>query len=115
MERLTKKQKEFSDKYIETGNGTKAALEVYNTDDYNTAAAIASQNLNKLNIRAYLEEKSKDAASMVYKLSQKAKNEGVRLGASKDILDRAGFKPVEKSEVTLSLSLREMFNKTKIL
>ena len=44
---MTLKQKLFTKKYLETGNGTQAVLEAYNTHDPNTAAVIASENLNK--------------------------------------------------------------------
>jgi phage terminase small subunit len=44
---LTKKQKGFVKDYIETGNGTQAALNNYDTIDYSTAGNIASDNLRK--------------------------------------------------------------------
>ena len=96
-ERLTKKEKGFADDYIETGNGVQSALEHYDTDDYSTAGAIASQNLKKLKIQNYIQQHAEAAESMIYSLSQNAQAENVRLGASKDILDRAGFKPIEQS------------------
>ncbi|RJQ27951.1 hypothetical protein C4577_00360 [Candidatus Parcubacteria bacterium] len=52
---MTTKQKLFIKKYLETGNGTQAALEVYNTNDPNVAKVIASENLTKPNIREALE------------------------------------------------------------
>jgi phage terminase small subunit len=55
--KLTRKQKIFADKYIETGNGTKSALEAYNTTDYDSANTIARENLQKPPIKAYLEDK----------------------------------------------------------
>lgn len=47
MDELTKKQRGFVKDYVETGNGVKAALNNYDTDDYNTANAIAVENLQK--------------------------------------------------------------------
>lgn len=45
---LTGKQLAFVKQYVKTnGNGTKAALASYNTDDQITAKAIASENLTK--------------------------------------------------------------------
>lgn len=95
---LTKKQKGFVKDYLDTGNGTQSALKNYDTDDYNTAAVIANENLNKPNVREFLEEHASEAASMVHKLSQEAEGEAVRLNASKDILDRAGYGAVQKSQ-----------------
>ena len=95
---LTKKQKGFSDDWLELGNGTKAALKNYDTTDENTAANIASVNLRKTKIIAYLEEAAAGATIRIKELSEKAKNEAVKLNANKDILDRAGYKPVEKTQ-----------------
>jgi len=52
---LTVKQKAFADHYLETRNGQESARKAgYDADD-NTLRAIASENLTKPNIRAYLE------------------------------------------------------------
>ena len=53
---LTKKQKGFVKDYLETGNGVQAALNNYDTDDYNTAAVIAHENLKKPNVKSAIEE-----------------------------------------------------------
>lgn len=44
---LTKKERGFVRDYVKTGNGTRAALKNYDTKEYFTAAAIASENLKK--------------------------------------------------------------------
>lgn len=94
---LTKKQKDFANAYIDSGNGTKSALATYDVKDENSAAVVASTNLSKLKIQEYIADKAEDAASMVYKLSQTSKQDFIKLNASKDILDRAGYQPVAKS------------------
>lgn len=53
---MTIKQKLFVKKYLETGNGTQAALEAYNTNDPNVAKVIASENLTKPNVKVALDE-----------------------------------------------------------
>jgi phage terminase small subunit len=65
--KLTKKQKVFVAEYLETGNGTKAALEAYDigtkhgTDDPEKVAAVmATQNLAKLNVVEAIRNGSKD-------------------------------------------------------
>lgn len=58
--KLTKKQREFADKYIETGNGTNSVLGVYNTEDSRTAAVIAHENLTKPNVVNYIQSKLSD-------------------------------------------------------
>ena len=39
-------------------------------------------------------------------LSKRAKSEYVQLEASKDLLDRAGFKPVDRSQVQVAGDIR---------
>jgi len=115
---ITKKQKDFAKSYLETGRGNLAVIEAgYEVSTDESARAIASQNLTKPNVIAYLESKAEKAAEFVYKLAESGENENVRLGASKDILDRAGFKPVEKSlnvnanvEVAPNDNLKELAN-----
>ena len=40
------------------------------------------------------------------KLATGARSEYVQLEASKDILDRAGFKPIDRSQVPVSYTIR---------
>ncbi len=54
--KLTKKQRGFVKDYIKTGNGTKAALKNYDTQDHNTAHVIASENLLKPTIALALKD-----------------------------------------------------------
>lgn len=103
--KLTKKQKGFVKDYIDTGNGVQSALKNYDTKDYATAGVIAVENLEKPKIREALEAHAQPAESMIFNLSQKAKSEMVRYVSSKDILDRAGYKPVEKSQ-SLNLDIK---------
>jgi hypothetical protein len=42
------------------------------------------------------------AVAKVLKLASGAKSEYVQLEASKDILDRAGFKPIDRSQVQVA-------------
>lgn len=65
--KLTPKQRKFLKVYFETGNGTKAALEAYDTDDYFIAASIAQQNLQKLKvpIKTFLEAKGLSIGHLV--------------------------------------------------
>lgn len=53
---LTKKEKGFVKDYVELGNGTKAALNNYDTESENIAAAIASENLRKPKIQQAIAE-----------------------------------------------------------
>jgi phage terminase small subunit len=89
--KLTLKQRSFANGYLESGNATEAANRAYKPKNRNTAHAIGVENLRKPTIKAFLDEKARDAVLMVYKLSQRATSEAIRLNASRDILDRAGY------------------------
>ena len=55
--RLTRKQEKFAHKYIQNdGNATKAALEVYDTDDYDTASQLGHKNLTNPAVRSLIKE-----------------------------------------------------------
>lgn len=101
---LTKKQEGFVRDYLESGNGRMAALKNYSTEGKESAASIAWENLQKPAIIRRLQESVEAARSMIYKLSQESEIDAIRLSASKDIMDRGGFKPVEKSEVSAVIS-----------
>ncbi|MBL7057807.1 terminase small subunit [Patescibacteria group bacterium] len=100
MNKLTKKQENFCVEYLETGNATEAAERSYSVKNRQTANAVGAENLAKPSIRAYLDRIAKSAVIVIYELSQSAINEAVRLSASKDILDRAGYRVQEKSAET---------------
>lgn len=97
MPTLTKKQKGFVKDYIDTGNATQAVKNNYDVSNDLTARSIGSENLTKPNIQQAIESHAEKAESMVYHLSQNAEAEVVRLNASKDILDRAGYKPIDRA------------------
>lgn len=98
--RLTKKEKGFVDDWLELGNATKAALRNYDTKIYSVAGAIGSENLKKQKIIDYIESQAAGAALRMKELSMSAKTEQVRFAANKDMLDRAGFKPQDKVDLT---------------
>lgn len=61
MTKLTEKQKRFADYFIETGNGTEAAkLAGYKGKNLNR---IAAENLSKLDIKSYIDEKLTEMSS----------------------------------------------------
>jgi phage terminase small subunit len=108
MDELSKKQREFVKEYIDTGHGTNSALKAYDitlegktkVEIERTASTIAWENLGKPKIIKAIQDASSIAQSVVVELAQNSSNDSVRLGASKDILDRAGFKPVDKTDHT---------------
>lgn len=103
MKNLSKKQEGFIKDYLDTGNGTQAVLKHYNVkgkNKENIAASIARENLTKPQIMEVIQAEAKDALARIVELSMTATNEAVKLSANKDILDRAGFKPTDKHDVS---------------
>lgn len=54
-EKLTIKQRKWLKLYIETGNATEAAFQAYDCKDRDSARALGSENLAKLNISELME------------------------------------------------------------
>ncbi len=101
---MTDKQDLFIQEYVRSGNATKSAI--YAGYSEKTAKAQGHQLKNKLSEQIQdatykaLQDKIPQALKWVTDLAENAESESVRLGAVKDILDRAGMKPVEKIETT---------------
>jgi hypothetical protein len=49
----------------------------------------------------------------MHKLAKKAKSENVQVIASKDILDRAGYKATDKLLISGNFTLEQLFKKSK--
>jgi phage terminase small subunit len=101
--KVTIKQAKFIEEYLKTGNATQAVYKSYNVKAEHTAASIGSENLRKPDIKALIESFAESAAKRISQLSAQDENLTVALGASKDILDRAGFKPKEEEFVQNNL------------
>ena len=61
MAKLTLKQKKFADEYIISGNATQAAIKAGYKEK--TANRIGSENLSKLDIKKYIDERMKEIES----------------------------------------------------
>jgi hypothetical protein len=88
LRRLTLKQRGFVKRFIETKNGTRAALDNYDTTDRNTAAMIASDNLTKPNVRQEVEQQLKEAG-----LNQAYLDDSLKKVADAGIRNLAATKP----------------------
>ena len=93
----TKKQRKFAKEYVESGNGTQAALKAYDTESKDTAKSIASENLTKPNVRELIDGYAAKAIKGIQTLAETAENESVRLKANIDQADRAGYVAVAKN------------------
>ena len=100
----TEMQAQFVEIFCLTGNATKAATMAGYSEK---TAYVKGCQLKKQFAREIAEQTQQmivdsipGALSQLKNLAESAQSESVRLGAVKDILDRAGLKPVEKVEQT---------------
>jgi|GEM_PF-3381758 len=104
--KITVKQAKFAQAYLRTGSPARAALEAYDIKPTDrdkmmaTAGVMGNYCLKRKAVIEYLEQIAGSAILRVEDISKKAKNESVKLRANQDILDRAGYKPVDKVETT---------------
>ena len=112
--KLTDKQMKLVDTLVAKGcRVTQAAKEAgYAKGD--SGRVSASKALRQPHVQQYMMAQVSDqlglnatvAAAKVLKLATGAKSEYVQLEASKDILDRAGFKPIDRSQVQVAGDIR---------
>ena len=100
----TEKQDKFIEHYCRTGNDTQSAIYA----GYYEKGAVQSGHRLKKQFNDQIQERVKRmvqdmvpaSLSAIQALIDQGESESVRLAAAKDVLDRAGLKPVEKTEVT---------------
>ena len=103
---ITAKQRKLVDTFVATGCSIKKASEVAGYAKGESGRVSASKALKNPNVQAYLMLQVSEsiglnatkASHRLLQLSQDAKSEYVQLEASKDILDRAGFKAPDKHQ-----------------
>ena len=104
--KLTDKQRALVDTLVAEGCSIKEAAHKAGYADGEAGRVTASKTLKLPHVQQYMMQAVTEsiglnatlAASKMLKLAQGAKSEYVQLEASKDILDRAGFKPVDRSQ-----------------
>ena len=99
------RDEEFVNEYVSNGgNATQAAKAVRVSDA--SASTVGYRMKNRLTKeidkaqREALKGYAPKAITQIQNLAENAVSENVRLSANRDLLDRAGYKPVERSEVT---------------
>lgn len=119
MHKLTDKQTVLVDTLVATGCSIKEAAQTAGYAKGEAGRVSASKALKTQHVQAYMMQRVTEtlgmnatfAAAKVLQLAQGAKSEYVQLEASKDILDRAGFKAVDRTmhlhagEISVSIDL----------
>jgi len=105
QEQAENRDRIFVEEYVQNGgNATRAAIASgSNESSASTVGYRLKRRLqNKINDeqKAALKGYSSNALTNIQTLAETAVREKVKLDANKDLLDRAGWKPVDRSEVT---------------
>ena len=108
--KLTSKQTVLVDTLVALGCSITQAAKEAGYAEGDSGRVSASKALRQPHVQQYMMERISDqlgmnatvAAAKVLKLASGAKSEYVQLEASKDILDRAGFKPIDRSQVQVA-------------
>lgn len=124
---MTIKQRQFVKKYIQNGgNGTKAALEVYNTSNRHVAESIGCENLRKPEIKREIELALEHAGvtddyisellreSTVAGLGQKATNADTLRGIELMLKLKGTFPPRNQRSAHLRVEMKEQLDKKSL-
>ena len=108
--KLTKRQRALVDVMVAEGLKTSEAAVKAGYAEGKSGYVSAHRTLQLPHVQQYMMQRVNEslglnatvAAAQVLKLARGAKSEYVQLEASKDILDRAGFKPIDRSQVQVA-------------
>mgnify|MGYP000226883077 FL=1 len=112
--KLTKKQSSLVDTLVATGCTLREAATEAGYANGESGRVTASKTIRLPHVQSYMMQRVNEqlgmnatvAAARVMNLATGAKSEYVQLEASKDILDRAGFKPIDRSQVQVAGDIR---------
>lgn len=108
--KLTPKQTALVDTLVATGCSIRQAAADAGYADGESGRVSASKTIRLPHVQQYMMQRIQEqlglnatmAAARVMTLAQGARSEHVQLEAAKDILDRAGFKPIDRSQVQVA-------------
>ena len=112
--KLTKKQSCLVDTLVATGCTLREAATEAGYAEGESGRVTASKTIRLRHVQSYMMQRVNEqlgmnatvAAARVMNLATGARSEYVQLEASKDILDRAGFKPIDRSQVQVAGDIR---------
>jgi phage terminase small subunit len=114
QQKLTAKQMALVDHLVATGEPLARAAEAAGYAAGESGRVTASKTIRLPHVQVYMMQRVTEtlglnatvAAAKVLHLASGAKSEYVQLEAAKDILDRAGFKPIDRSQVQVAGDIR---------
>ena len=100
---LTDQRKQFVEAYCRLGNGTMAAREAGYKDSpslVNQASKRKREQAAEISeeLRSSFMNAAPKALSILMDLAENSASDSVKFQASKDLLDRAGFRPIDQRE-----------------
>ena len=114
QQKLTPKQTRLVDTLVATGCTLREAAKEAGYADGESGRVSASRTIRLPHVQQYMMQRVTEqlgmnattAAAKVMQLATGARSEHVQLEAAKDILDRAGFKPIDRSQVQVAGDIR---------
>ena len=112
--KLTKKQQALVDTLVAEGGSVAKAAEKAGYAPGDSGRITAHKTLKLPHVQQYMMQRATEqlgvnalvAVHKVASLAQGAKSEYVQLQAAQDILDRAGYKPIDRSQVQIAGDIR---------
>ena len=113
LEERKERDKDFVREYVNNGgNATQAAIAVgVSSASASTIGYRLKSRLTKeidTEQKAQLQGYAPKAISQIQNLAENAESENVKLKANADLLDRAGWKPIDKQEITETSAIENM-------
>lgn len=111
---LTKRQRDLVEAYVANGGNLTKASEEAGYAAGNSGRTSAWKAMKTPHVQQYLMQVTAEAfsqhaamaVSTVASLAKNGKSEYVQLQAAQDLLDRAGFKPIDRSQVQVAGDIR---------
>jgi hypothetical protein len=113
MTNLTNQRQVFVEEYVRSGDHLDAAKKAGHKDTHtlrNQACKLRRECADDISeeLHRNFSEIAPRALNILSDLAENAESESVRLGATRYLLDRAGFRPVDRHEIVMDKSIEEL-------
>ncbi|MDC0078191.1 terminase small subunit [Deltaproteobacteria bacterium] len=110
---LTNQRQIFVEEYVRSGDHMEAAKKAGYKDTHtlrNQACKLRRECADEIadELHRNFAEIAPRALNILSDLAENAESESVRLGATRDLLDRAGFRPVDRYQIAKEKSVEEL-------
>ena len=109
---LTNQRYVFVEEYVRSGDHLEAAKKAGYKDNHlsNQACKLRRECADEITdeLHRNFTEIAPRALNILSDLAENAESESVRLGATRELLDRAGFRPVDRHEIVKEKSVEEL-------